>query len=140
MAEHIEDFQKLNMRLNNILEKEIIDFFIGNLKDNIQDEVHLWELDSLEKTYRLARKIERKIMETRNPTTHNYKDGSFVSLSLSPHTRLRPQQLEEKRVMELCYNCDRKYAKGHKCAEKKKLWRKFHDDLFEMEFWILKKP
>ena len=39
--------------------------------------------------------------------------------SLSQPTRLTPQQLEEKRVKGLCYNCDSKYTKGHKCAEKK---------------------
>ena len=28
-------------------------------------------------------------------------------------------KLEEKREKWLCYICDRKYTKGHKCAEKK---------------------
>ena len=32
---------------------------------------------------------------------------------------MTPQQLEEKREKGLCYSCDRKYTKGHKCAEKK---------------------
>ena len=82
--------------------------FIGNLKDNIQHEVCLWEPDSLEKAFKLVRKIESKIMATRKHTIHNYKDGS-----------LTPQQLEEKRAKGLCYNCDSKYTKGHKCAEKK---------------------
>ena len=36
MEEHIEDFQKLNIRVNDILEKERIDVFVGTLKDNIQ--------------------------------------------------------------------------------------------------------
>ena len=30
-----------------------------------------------------------------------------------------PQKLEEKREKTMCYSCDRKYTKGHKCAEKK---------------------
>jgi len=50
----------------------------------------------LEKAFRLARKIESKIMEKRNPTTHNYKYGSVVSPSLPQPIRLTPQQLEEK--------------------------------------------
>jgi len=29
-----------------------------------------------------------------------------------------PQKLEEKRAKGLCYNCDNKYIKGHKCDEK----------------------
>jgi len=66
------------------------------LDDNIQHEVHLWEPDSLGKAYRLARKIERKIMATTKPTTRNYKYGTIVASILSPFTRLRPKQLEEK--------------------------------------------
>jgi len=98
MMEHIEDFQKLNIRVKYIIEEHRIDVFIGTLKDNIQHEVHLWELDSLEKAFRLARKVESKIMARTKPTTHNYKDGSVVAPSLPQPTRLTPQQLEEKRA------------------------------------------
>ena len=102
MVEHIEDFQKLNIRIADILEKNRIDVFIGTLKDNIQHEVFLWELYSLEKAFRFERKIESKIMATRKPTTHNYKDGSVVingsvvTPRLPQPTRLAPQKLEEK--------------------------------------------
>jgi len=30
--------------------------------------------------------------------------------------------LEEQREKGLCYNCDNKYIKGHKCVEKKLLY------------------
>ena len=97
----------------------MIDVFIGTLKDNIQHEVRVWEPDSLEKAFRLARKIECKIMATRKPTTHIYKNGSVSSPRLPQPTRLTPLQLEEKRAKGLCYSCDSKYTKGHKCAKKK---------------------
>ena len=58
-------------------------------------------------------------MATRKPTTHKYKDGSVVAPSLPQPTSLTPQQLEEKREKGLCYSCDSKYTKGHKCVEKK---------------------
>ena len=117
--EHIEHFQKLNIRVKYIPEEHRIDVFIGTLKDNIQHEVHLWEPDSLEKAFKMARKVERKIMATRKSTTHNYKDESVVAPSLPQPTRLTPQKLEGKREKWICYSCDRKYTKGHKCAEKK---------------------
>ena len=97
----------------------MIDVFIGTLKDNIQHEVHVWEPDSLEKAFRLARKVECKIMEARKPTTQFYKEGSVATLRFPQPTRLIPQQLEEKRAKGLCYSCDNKYTKGHKCVEKK---------------------
>ena len=41
MVEHIEEFQKLNIRVIDIPEEHGIDVFIWTLKDNIQHEVHL---------------------------------------------------------------------------------------------------
>ena len=73
VVEHIEDFQKLNIRVTDFPEEHRIDVFIGTLKDNIPHEVHIWEPDSLEKAFRLERKIECKIMATRKPTTQFYK-------------------------------------------------------------------
>ena len=78
MGKHIEDFQKLNIRVNDIPNKQRIDVFIGSLKDSIQHKVPLWQPDSLEEAFRLARNIESRIMETRNPTTRNYKYGSVL--------------------------------------------------------------
>ena len=57
VVEHIEDFQKLNIRVIDIPEEHRIDVFIGTLKDNIQHEVRVWEPDSLKKEFRLARNI-----------------------------------------------------------------------------------
>ena len=119
VEEHIEDFQKLNIRVTDIPEEHRIDVFIGTLKDNIQHEFHIWEPDSLEKAFKLARKTECKIMARRKSTTHIYKDGSVATPRLAQPTRLAPQQLEEKREKGLCYSCDSKYTKGHKYAEKK---------------------
>ena len=94
--EHIEEFQKLNIRVTNIPEEHKIDVFIGTLKDNIQHEFCVWEPDSLEKAFKLARKIEWKIIVTRKPSTHNYKDGSVSTPRLPQPTRLTPQKLEKK--------------------------------------------
>ena len=55
-------------------------------------------------------------MATGKTTTHIYKDGSVATPILTQPTSLTPQQLEEKREKGLCYSCDRKYTKGHKCA------------------------
>ena len=73
----------------------------------------------LERVKGLCDILESKIMATRKSTPHNYKDGSVVSPSLPQPTRVTKQKLEEKREKGLCYNCDSKCTKGHKCAEKK---------------------
>ena len=73
----------------------------------------------LEKAFRLAIKMESKIMATRKHTTHNYKYGSVVAPNIPQPIRLTPQQLQEKRAKGICYSCDNKYTKGHKDLEKK---------------------
>ena len=50
--------------------------------------------------------------------TNNYKEGSVV-LSHQQPTRLTQEQLEEKWEKGICYDCDNKYIKGHKCTENK---------------------
>ena len=61
-------------------------------------------------------------------TLHNYKYGSVFPPSLPQPTRVTPQQLEEKREKGLCYNCDRKCTKGHKCAEKKLFYIEYEEE------------
>ena len=128
MVEHIGDFQKLNIRVTDIRKEKRIDVFIGTLKDNIQHEFRVSEPDSSEKAFRLARKIECKIMVTRKPTTHIYKYGSVSTPRLPQPTRLTPQQLEEKMEKGIFYNCYRKYTKGHRCAENKLFYIDFEEE------------
>ena len=97
VGERIEDFQKLNIRLTDIPEEHGIGLFIGTLKDNIQHEFRILEPNSLEKAFRFSRKIECKIMATRKPTTHFYKEGNVTTPRFPQPTRLTPQKLEEKR-------------------------------------------
>ena len=67
----------------------------------------------------MERKFESKNMavDTRNTTSNTYRENVFPSSN--PPQRLTPQHLEERREKGLCFNCDRKYSKRHKCGEKK---------------------
>lgn len=91
---------------------------MGTLKANIQQEVYLWDPKSLNNAFKVARNVESKIMATIRIQTNTYKEGN-VSTSIMQPTRLKPQRLEEIREKGLCYNCDNKYNKGHKCSVKK---------------------
>ena len=56
VTDHIKQFQKLSLRVKNISEDNLLDLFIGTLKDNIQHEVRPFELSSLEKDFMMERK------------------------------------------------------------------------------------
>ena len=56
-------------------------------------------------------------VDTRITTSNTYRKNDVPSFN-PPH-RLKPQELEERRVKGLYFNCDSKYNKGHTCGEKK---------------------
>jgi hypothetical protein len=121
VTEHIENFQRLNIKVTYIPYEHLIDVFIGTLRDNIQHEICLWEPKSLENAFRVARYVESKnmAMATRRTNPNIYRENNAPSSKTPQSTRLTPQQLEERKQKGLCFNCDNKYSKGHKCGEKK---------------------
>jgi hypothetical protein len=122
ITEHIENFQRFNIKVIDIPDEHLIDVFIGNLKDKNKHEVHLWEPKSLENVFRVARNVESKNMamdDTRRATPNIYRENNVPSSKPPQPTRLKPEQLEERKEKKLCFNCDNKYIKGHKCGEKK---------------------
>jgi len=121
VTEHIENFQRLNIKVTDIPDEHLIDVFIGTLRDNIQHEVHLWEPKSLENAFRVARNVESKnmAMATRRTNPNSYIENNAPSSKTPQPTRWTPQQLKERKAKGLCFNCDSKYSKGHKCGEKK---------------------
>ena len=106
--------------MDEILGDKLLDLFIGTLKDKIQHEVHLFEQTSLENDFMVARKVESKnmAMATRRTTSNTYRENNVPSNPPQP-TRMTLQQMDERRAKGLCFNCDNKYSKGHKCGEKK---------------------
>jgi hypothetical protein len=99
VAENIENFQRLNIKETYIPYEQLIDVFIGNLKDNIQHEVFLSEPKSLENEFRVARNVESKnlAMATRRTTPNMYRENNVPSSKQPKPTRLMPQQLEERK-------------------------------------------
>ena len=68
----------------------------------------------------IAKKLESKnlAMATRRTTPNTSKERNVPSTNTPQPTRLTPQKFEERRTKGLCFSCDNKYSKGHKCGEK----------------------
>jgi hypothetical protein len=96
IIEDIEQFQKISLKVKKILNYNLLDLFMGTLKENIQHEVHLFEPKSLQQAFNMARKVEKKIMATRRMTSNNYRENHVRSPNLNQPTRLKPQQMDER--------------------------------------------
>ena len=58
-------------------------------------------------------------MATKRTTTNTSRQHNVSSPDPTQPTRLTPQPLDERRAKGLCFNCDDKYSKCHKCVDKK---------------------
>jgi hypothetical protein len=99
VTKHIENFQRLNIKVTDIPYEHFIYVFIGTLKDNIQHEVRLWEPKSLENAFKVARNVESKnmAMATRRTNPNIYRENNAPSFKTPQPIRLTPQQLEERK-------------------------------------------
>ena len=106
--------------MKKIPNDNLLDLFIGTLKDNIPHELCILEPTSLEMTFKLTRRVESKnmAMATKRFPSNTYKENNVPSSNLPKPTRLTTQQMDETREKGLCFNCDSKYSKGHKCGRR----------------------
>jgi hypothetical protein len=90
VTEHIENYQRLNIKVIDIPYEHLIDVFIGTLKDNIQHEVRLWEPKSLKNAFKVARNVESKnmAMATRRTNPNIYRENNAPSSKTPQPTRL----------------------------------------------------
>jgi hypothetical protein len=90
--------------------------------------VYIFEPKSLEKDFNMERKVEDKNMATRRVATRNYREHHVPSPNLPQPTRLTTHQMDEIRGKVLCFNCDIKCSKGHKCGENKLFYIDYEEE------------
>jgi hypothetical protein len=123
IEDYNSEFQVLATRLDNISDEHLLEAYIGVLIEDIKHEIFLKQPTNIVEVVPNARHIHAKNKATNkssigsrdlfggHKTTHN--------TTIPQPTRLTPHQMDEIRAKRLCFNCERKYNKGHKCGEKK---------------------
>lgn len=118
--------------VQKIDESHLVSLFIAGLKPEIKLEVQVNKPLNVMAAYRVATAREAIAQEWRKqlsikPFTHRSLPSSSHSPPLTVSSaagktwsiqRLTPQQIQEKKDKGLCFNCDEKYFRGHKCASK----------------------
>jgi hypothetical protein len=92
IIEHIQQFQKPSLGVNNIIEDNSLYLFMGTLKENNYHEVHLFEPKSLECVFIMERKVESKNMATRRVISNKYREHHAPSPNLTQPKRLTGPQ------------------------------------------------
>ena len=76
----------------------------------------------------MVRKVENKniAMNTRKAFSNTYREDNVPSPKQTQRFTL--QQLDERREKGLCFNCDNKYSKVHKCTENKLFYTDYEEE------------
>ncbi|GAU35886.1 hypothetical protein TSUD_383780 [Trifolium subterraneum] len=147
------EFESLANRIVGLPTPFYLSCFVSGLKPEIRREVQAFQPFSLTQAISLAKLQEDKVNDRNNSSQTRKPSGSaptapssstltqppfkpFQNSPPQPNTppktstpikRLSPQELQTRREKGLCYNCDDKFAPGHRCK------RSFHILIAEPE-------
>jgi len=127
VREYQTQLERLVTRVQDWPEKALVGSYIGGLKEEIRSKVKLFRPTSLLHAASLAKLHEKKLQRQRRgvqkldllpmpspkPTT-----TPITTTKPTPRTRFKRltwAEMQARREKGLCFNCDEKFALGHKC-------------------------
>jgi hypothetical protein len=129
VKEYQAQFESLANRIIGLPPSYYLSCFISGLKPAIRREVLAFQPVTLTQAIGLAKLQEDKFADRSShfsrstPTVNTTKSNSSFKPSMSVHPpkaqpvmkRLTPDELQARRDQGLCYNCDERYQRGHRC-------------------------
>ncbi|CAM8990762.1 unnamed protein product [Rhodiola kirilowii] len=136
VAAYIREFESLSTRTPGLSPENLLNRFLAGLKEEIHREIVLLCPQTLAKAMGMARVAEQKVNESR--WYPGRSPGGRLSLPMAgqgtsvvpqsprpvsilpslPAKRLTPAEMAARRERGLCFNCDEKFAPGHRCKPK----------------------
>ncbi|KAG8084165.1 hypothetical protein GUJ93_ZPchr0010g7998 [Zizania palustris] len=120
---NMERFLALAGLLNDPLsDRQQVHLFIAGLQDDIGVDVELQKPANLQEAMSVARDYEKKTarqISMRGVSRTVFKNTApapAVEVPQRQLCRLSPIELAKRRKLGLCYNCNEKFVRGHKCT------------------------
>ncbi|KAA8529666.1 hypothetical protein F0562_034234 [Nyssa sinensis] len=120
------EFEYLSNQLHGLAEPYKLSCFLGGLREDIRSMVKMMQPQSLLNAFSLAKMqeenvaaLKRVIRLSPGPIKPPMALPAPVQKAMVPVQRLSPAQMKERRDKGLCYNCDDKWAPGHRCKSAK---------------------
>lgn len=102
VREYRKVFEALASRVQGVSDETKESTFIKGLKPDIKATLRLWEPRGLRDVMRLAQRIEDTNLVGRT------EKGGFKKMT--------EEEYQEKKAKGLCFRCDEKFTKGHRCS------------------------
>ncbi|RVW74901.1 hypothetical protein CK203_054589 [Vitis vinifera] len=124
VREYQSQFEKLLSRVGKLNQSQQVACFIGGLNEDVRIDVQAMKPPTLSATVGLARLYEVKYhkrssfnLEPKKTVSTNSTVTSRPLSSTPAIRRLSPTEMKERRDKGLCFNCDEKFAPGHRCKK-----------------------
>lgn len=132
LREYQREFECLASRVQDWPESALLGAFIGGLKSELASEVRVYRPKTYSEAVELARLRDDYLTNTHRSSRFESKKGSYmtgegkIGISTGAVTKASPpgvkrlswEELQRRREKGLCFNCDERFAPGHKCATK----------------------
>jgi hypothetical protein len=132
VAEYQREFERLCNRVTGLSPIAIDDCFVSGLKFHIQNDLAIHRPTNISQAIGLAKLIESKFLASRSAPSLTSKfpppkppllptpsqkllPNSSTPTSHLPIRRLSPAEMQLRRSKGLCFNCDERFHKGHRC-------------------------
>jgi hypothetical protein len=126
--DYLSQFETLANRIVGLPPCFLLSCFISGLAPDVRREVQALQPLTLIQAAALARLQEEKLNEARrsargkgilpSPSLPPPKSSLTTKATAPPFKRLTPAEMALRREKGLCFNCEEKFHKGHKCASK----------------------
>lgn len=132
LAAYLSEFECLSTRVHGLSSTSLLNCFLSGLREEIQTELYVLKPPSIHDAMGMAKLIDDKqkairvfqtprFIPARNPQPSNPGNTTFPSHRASPSgsvpiKRLTPAEMAARREQGLCFNCDSKFTRGHRCT------------------------
>jgi len=123
VEDYKSQFEALSNQLRGLAESYKLNCFLSGLREYIWFLVRMLNPSNLHIAFGLAKMQEKNVAALRRTAKVGSVPTHLAIGPSNPHEkrvivpiqRLSPSQMKEQRDKGLCYNCDDKWAQGHKC-------------------------
>ena len=136
LKHYIAEFRRLATRIGDLNPTLRLSCFIGGLQEELKNDVKLLRPATVHEAMNFAHEVDAKFQKLRFAHSSGNSSSRLPHLPLQPDVvpartrtevtpckdmpfkKLTPEEIQYKRQNNLCFYCDEKFVRGHKCASK----------------------
>ncbi|KAL4342507.1 hypothetical protein GQ457_08G023100 [Hibiscus cannabinus] len=114
-----KEFEQLGNQVQGWSQQALVGMFMGGLRVEIVDGIRLFKPKTLKEVISLVRMCDDQLMRQRKfqrpHNVINQSSSSSTSKAAPSMKQLTWNEMQQIRMLGLCFNCDEKFTTGHKC-------------------------